>query len=61
MVTGDVLVRTFDPDLETEQSVIQFLGQAIDEGEFIDFETGRFMVAQAHIVTVEVSGLTASF
>ena len=61
MTNENVFVRAYDPEVETEEGVLRFLGQAIHNEEFIDFESGRFIIAQAHIVSVESSGLTPAF
>jgi hypothetical protein len=61
MIDGNVFVRTYDPDVETEDGVMTFLTQEIMAGNFIDFETGRFALSRDYIVSIESSGLTPAF
>jgi hypothetical protein len=61
MIDGNVYVRAYDPDVETEDGVMTFLTKEIMAGNFIDFETGRFALALPHIVSIESSGLTVTF
>ena len=61
MVDGTTFVRKYDPDLETEEGVIAFLGECLQNENFIDFETGRFILAVPHIVSIESSRLTQPF
>jgi hypothetical protein len=61
MINENVFVRAYDPDKETEEGVMNFLGREILDGNFIDFESGRFTLARDHIVSIESSGLTPTF
>jgi hypothetical protein len=61
LIDGSVFVRTYDSAIETEEGVMNFLGLAIKNGDFIDFETGRTVIFGDHIVSIESSGLTPAF
>lgn len=58
VVTGDTFLWTSMVD--TEEEAYSFLSSELRAGNIIPFESGRFALAVAHIVSIEVSSLTSS-
>jgi hypothetical protein len=62
MVTGDKFVYEYDgSEPGSEETVLASLAESINNENFIDFESGRFIIALPHIVSIESSRLTQPF
>jgi hypothetical protein len=62
MVTGTAFVYEYDGEEPgSEEKVIAYIGECLQNEDFIDFETGRFILAVPHIVSIESSRLTQPF